>query len=184
MARTPLGEVAVRGSVATMQPLGDPNAQGIVTNLGAHRFFGFSLGPIGARGDATVQYTNLNLGRTGFGDVYSLESGFAASAGRYLEWGLRYRGNYGESHLTAPEANSPGSWLHQFYALTNWHAPTTYGTFTVGASAGYLTDRVGNSNQNGGWLVAVSAQYPLSARLTLAAGSGYNNREARTYCDA
>ena len=164
-----------------MQPLSQADAQGIVSTVGVHRFFGFSLGPIGARADAAVQYTNLNLGRTGFGEVYSLESGFFTNAASGLELGLRYRGNYGESQLAAPAANLPGSWLHQFYALTSWHTPVTHGAFTVGASAGYLMDRVANTSQNGGWQVTLNAQYPVSPNLKLTAGSGYNNREYRPY---
>lgn len=181
VARTPLGDIVLRGSVATMQPVSQAHTQGIVTKFGAHRFFGISLGPIGARADATVQYANLNLGRAGFGEVYSFESGFLASAGRRLEWGLRYRGNYDESQFAAPAANPVGGWLHQFCAVTNWHRPVPHGAFTVGATAGYLVDRVANSKQNGGWLLALAAQYPVSRRLSLMAGSGYNEREYRPY---
>jgi hypothetical protein len=179
--RTPIGAVALRGSVATLQPLSQADAQGIITTLGVHRLAGFSLGSVPARAEAAVRYTHLYLGPTAFGELYSVEGGLLTNARKGLELGVRYRGNYGESQLAAPAVNLPGSWLHQIYAVTSWQAPVTHGALTVGASAGYLMDRVESSNQNGGWQVALSAQYPISPRVMLVAGSGYNEREYRPY---
>lgn len=179
--RTPIGAIVLRGSVATMQPLSQADAQGIVSTLGVHRLVGFSLGSIAARAEAAVQYTHLDRGPTGFGEVYSFEGGLLANARQGLELGLRYRGNYGESQLPAPAVEPSGSWLHQFYAVSSWQAPVTHGALTVGASAGYLMDRVNRTNQNGGWQVALNAQYPMSPSVMLLAGSGYNEREYRPY---
>lgn len=179
--RTPIGAIALRGSVATMQPLSQADAQGIVSTLGVHRMLGLSLGPIAARAEAALRYTHLDLGSTGFGEVYSFEGGVFTNAMKSLELGLRYRGNYGESQLAGPAAQPPGSWLHQFYAMTSWKAPVTHGVLTIGGSAGYLMDRVAGTNQNGGWQAALTAEYPMSSSVKLVAGSGYNEREYRPY---
>jgi hypothetical protein len=181
VTRTPVGAIGLRGSLATLQPLSQADAQGIVSTFGAQRLFNLPLGPTAARGEAAVQYTHLDLGPTGFGEVYSLESGLFTNAGQRLELGLRYRGNYAESQFADPAATPPAGWLHQVYAVTNWRAPVRHGVLTVGASAGYLVDRVANTNQNGGWQVALSAHYPVSPSVQLVAGSGYNDREYRPY---
>ena len=65
--------------------------------------------------------------------------------------------------------------------MTNWHKPVTHGTLSVNASAGYFVDQVAGTSENGGWLIALDAQYPVSRNLSVVAGSGYNGRECRPY---